>query len=543
MAQNSAKKANVVNNFSPTNNSFPTNNNNIYIGMNNWYVADGAGAQQFEVLNAESVWFVGGGILSVSFSDPEIIFTVPNTLSSFSNDAGFITDAPFDSQTYGRNNGAWVVTASGITFETNGTPNMTQNLLNLVQGTNMTITDDGMGNITFDSSGGGGSGINSGLRYIDSPGNQGTNGYSYWDGSSTLYVNRYDAFGADNYNYLNGLVINNNILYHGRTTTDYLVFEITAVTWTGTYFQFTVNNLGGSGSPINMDVAIDFERNDGSSGGPGPNGLNSGFRYTDSSGNQGSSGYSYYDGSANIYFNQYGSSGEDNYTYLNGVIPGDVIIYKGRNTTDYVVFTVTSVSWNGTYFTFNGTTNGGSGSPINMDVGVDFEMINGAPGSNGFASYADYPLYDAGSGHIAVYYAYTGQDGVISYAEYLSFVAKLDDAPSDNVHYDRQNATWVNARSYPTADKTVSDNGYTVAINTDYMQRWDVSGGSSTTTLPAVASCTGQSFVFKKIDSSTNTLTITGSGSETIDGSNTYILTVEWESVTLFSNGVTWDII
>lgn len=44
------------------------------------------------------------------------------------------------------------ISTSGITLETNGTPNGNQTLLNLVAGTNMTITDDGLGNITFDAS-------------------------------------------------------------------------------------------------------------------------------------------------------------------------------------------------------------------------------------------------------------------------------------------------------------------------------------------------------------------------------------------------------
>ena len=50
----------------------------------------------------------------------------------------------------------------GITLETNGTPNGDQTLLNLVQGSNMTITDDGFGNITFDAAVGGGGGLLSG---------------------------------------------------------------------------------------------------------------------------------------------------------------------------------------------------------------------------------------------------------------------------------------------------------------------------------------------------------------------------------------------
>lgn len=64
-------------------------------------------------------------------------------------------------------------TGSGtsILLQTNGTDNPVQTLLNLVAGTNMTITDDGAGNITFDATGGGGGTytVNNGLT--ESPAN------------------------------------------------------------------------------------------------------------------------------------------------------------------------------------------------------------------------------------------------------------------------------------------------------------------------------------------------------------------------------------
>ncbi len=47
---------------------------------------------------------------------------------------------------------------TGLTLETNGTLNGSQTLLNLVAGTNITLSDNGSGSITIASSGGSGSG-------------------------------------------------------------------------------------------------------------------------------------------------------------------------------------------------------------------------------------------------------------------------------------------------------------------------------------------------------------------------------------------------
>lgn len=48
---------------------------------------------------------------------------------------------------------------SSLTIQTNGTPNGSQTLLNLVEGTNINLTDNGSGSVTIDASGGGGSSI------------------------------------------------------------------------------------------------------------------------------------------------------------------------------------------------------------------------------------------------------------------------------------------------------------------------------------------------------------------------------------------------
>jgi hypothetical protein len=45
---------------------------------------------------------------------------------------------------------------SGVTFQTDGVDNTVQNLLNLIAGTNITLTPDGSGGVTIDATGGGG---------------------------------------------------------------------------------------------------------------------------------------------------------------------------------------------------------------------------------------------------------------------------------------------------------------------------------------------------------------------------------------------------
>jgi len=106
------------------------------------------------------------GLLTVTDS-ANIDFTYSNnnltanltTTGILAGTYGSSTDIPvIQLDIYGRVIGITTIPISslGITLETNGVTNGDQTLLNLVAGTNMTITDDGFGNITFDATGGGG---------------------------------------------------------------------------------------------------------------------------------------------------------------------------------------------------------------------------------------------------------------------------------------------------------------------------------------------------------------------------------------------------
>lgn len=70
----------------------------------------------------------------------------------------------------------------------------------------------------------------------------------------------------------------------------------------------------------------------------------------------------------------------------------------------------------------------------------------------------------------------------------------------------------------------------TVTATSNTVYTVDASGGNVTFTLPA-ASNSNKLFRVKKTDSSTNTVTVTRAGSDTIDGATTFVLTVQYQSM------------
>lgn len=81
------------------------------------------------------------------------------------------------------------------------------------------------------------------------------------------------------------------------------------------------------------------------------------------------------------------------------------------------------------------------------------------------------------------------------------------------------------------------------ATATDSTILCDATSGALTITLPAAASSSGRIFTIKKIDTSGNSITIDGNGSETIDGATSQNLDTQWEAATVQSNGTAWYIL
>lgn len=89
--------------------------------------------------------------------------------------------------------------------------------------------------------------------------------------------------------------------------------------------------------------------------------------------------------------------------------------------------------------------------------------------------------------------------------------------------------TNVSALSYYPQTKAFADTPYTLVSECGYL-RCNAVGGNMTVNLPA-ATGNGRLVTIKKIDASANTVTIDGSGTETIDGALTYVLTAQWHVV------------
>jgi len=83
---------------------------------------------------------------------------------------------------------------------------------------------------------------------------------------------------------------------------------------------------------------------------------------------------------------------------------------------------------------------------------------------------------------------------------------------------------------------------YTATKNDDTIL-CSASGASMTITLPPVSGLIGARLTIKKIDSSANTVTIDGNSAETIDGAATKVLSTQWSTATLQSDGTAWFVL
>lgn len=91
----------------------------------------------------------------------------------------------------------------------------------------------------------------------------------------------------------------------------------------------------------------------------------------------------------------------------------------------------------------------------------------------------------------------------------------------------------------PTTEQSAA---YT-ATQADKLILVDASGGPVTITLPQASIVDGQEYTIKKIDASSNTVTIDGNAAELIDEATTQALSNQYEALTVQCDGTEWWIL
>ena len=118
-------------------------------------------------------------------------------------------------------------------------------------------------------------------------------------------------------------------------------------------------------------------------------------------------------------------------------------------------------------------------------------------------------------------------------------VAEWDNWINKALSNDIGNVTTFSNRLINVVTKTTT---YT-ALSTDRYILADVTAGGFTITLPTAASIDGVDYIVKKVDSTTNVVTIDANGAETIDGGSDLSIAQQYTSYTVVSDGSNWVIV
>ncbi len=97
----------------------------------------------------------------------------------------------------------------------------------------------------------------------------------------------------------------------------------------------------------------------------------------------------------------------------------------------------------------------------------------------------------------------------------------------------------VDGYLFPVSSKTAN---YTATVNDAFIPV-DATSGAVTITLKPAAQAKGKRITVKKTDSSSNTVTVDANGSETIDDALTQIISYQYDSICMMSDGSEWWIV
>lgn len=205
------------------------------------------------------------------------------------------------------------------------------------------------------------------------------------------------------------------------------------------------------------------------------------------------------------------------------------------------------IDWGGDWFRYLLT---GAFSDTGDTLGVKIYQV----GAGTATCYVDEIQIHEGDGE----YAWTdqaivvGQDQSITSTKLMREDKKIEFRNSNNyIHSTSTNALKIQSQNIEMGGNYITFNlstrfrnssqtaNFTAGTSNTYF--CNATSGNITATLPAAAD--GQRYTFVKTDSSVNTVTIDGNGSETINGSLTQVLSAQYDRLTIEAEGSVWYII
>ncbi len=118
--------------------------------------------------------------------------------------------------------------------------------------------------------------------------------------------------------------------------------------------------------------------------------------------------------------------------------------------------------------------------------------------------------------------------------------------PASNPTTDNQLARKAYVDSKAASAKTLAVTTYSASTpldDTNDVVLVNAATAGVSIVLPSATGRTGKVYNIKKIDSSTNTVTVTPNGTQKIDGADNIVISAQYDSCTIVSNGTHWYII
>jgi hypothetical protein len=142
----------------------------------------------------------------------------------------------------------------------------------------------------------------------------------------------------------------------------------------------------------------------------------------------------------------------------------------------------------------------------------------------------DYPSFNISKDRVI-----NNGDGSQLFNELQSFVERIRD-------FHRETVARI-AYGESLVIKVTSTSSASVTAGTSPIIICDASSAAITVNLPAASISNGYVYYVKKVDATANTVTIDGSGSETIDGGTTAVISSQYECLTIVCDGTSWYIV